>query len=67
MASRRDPLRKSRRSASPEKKMPILRWEMIMRFLASALIALSVLAGIVAPADAFDSRSYFQQLERNLP
>jgi hypothetical protein len=39
----------------------------IMRLLASALIALSVLAGVVAPAGAFDAKSYFQQLERNFP
>jgi hypothetical protein len=42
-----------------------------MRTLASALVALAVLAGIAAPlataASAFDSRSYFEQQERNLP
>jgi hypothetical protein len=41
--------------------------ERIMRTLASALIALSVLAGVVAPASAFDAKAYFEQLERNLP
>jgi hypothetical protein len=40
---------------------------MIMRTLATVLIALSVLAGAVLPAAAFDSKSYFEQLERNLP
>jgi hypothetical protein len=38
-----------------------------MRLLASALITVPVLGGVVAPAGAFDARSYFQQLERNLP
>jgi hypothetical protein len=38
-----------------------------MRTLASALIALAVLAGVVAPATAFDGKSFFERLERNLP
>jgi hypothetical protein len=38
-----------------------------MRTLASALIALAVLAGLVAPASAFDGKSFFERLERNLP
>jgi hypothetical protein len=38
-----------------------------MRTLASALIALAVLAGVVAPASAFDGKSFFERLERNLP
>ena len=38
-----------------------------MRTLASALIALAPLAGIVAPASAFDGKSYFERLQRNLP
>ena len=38
-----------------------------MRTLASALIALAVLAGVAAPASAFDGRSYFEELQRNLP
>jgi hypothetical protein len=42
-----------------------------MRTLASALIALAVIAGVaaplVAPASAFDGRSYFEELQRNLP
>jgi hypothetical protein len=46
---------------------PTLRWEMIMRMLAFDLIALAVLAGTVAPAGAFDGKSYFEQLGRNLP
>lgn len=38
-----------------------------MKTLASALIALAVLAGVVAPAAAFDADSFFEQQERNLP
>jgi hypothetical protein len=44
---------------------------MIMRTLASALIAFAVLAGVLAPlaapASAFDGRSYFEQQQNNLP
>jgi len=32
--------------------------------LISALLALSVLAGIAAPASAFDAKSLYSQLER---
>lgn len=35
-----------------------------MRALASALLALWVLAGVVAPASAFDAKSFFEQQER---
>jgi hypothetical protein len=35
-----------------------------MKIIASALIALSVLAGVAAPASAFDAKSLFQQLDR---
>jgi hypothetical protein len=35
-----------------------------MKIIASALIALSVLAGVSAPASAFDAKSLFQQLDR---
>ena len=38
-----------------------------MRTLASALIALALLAGAVAPASAFDGKSFFERLQRNLP
>jgi TolA-binding protein len=37
---------------------------MIMRTFVSALLALSVLAGVAAPASAFDAKSLFQQLDR---
>jgi hypothetical protein len=37
---------------------------MIMRTLASALLALSVLAAVAAPASAFDAKSLFTQLDR---
>jgi hypothetical protein len=35
-----------------------------MRILVTALLALSVLAGIAAPASAFDAKSFFGQQER---
>jgi hypothetical protein len=35
-----------------------------MKILLSALIALSVLAGVAAPANAFDAKSLFGQLDR---
>jgi len=38
-----------------------------MRSLTSALIALAILAGVVAPASAFDGKSYFEQQQHNLP
>jgi hypothetical protein len=38
--------------------------EIIMRILVTALLTLSVLAGIAAPASAFDARSFFDQLDR---
>jgi hypothetical protein len=37
---------------------------MIMRAIASALLALSVLVGVAAPASAFDAKSFFEQQER---
>jgi hypothetical protein len=42
-----------------------------MKTLTSALLALAVLASVVAPvvapASAFDAKSYFEQQQRNLP
>jgi hypothetical protein len=35
-----------------------------MRILVTALLALSVLAGIAAPANALDPKSLFDQLDR---
>ena len=35
-----------------------------MRALASALLVLWVLAGVAAPASAFDAKSFFEQQER---
>lgn len=37
---------------------------MIMRTLVSALLALSVLAGIAAPASAFDAKTFYEQQDR---
>jgi hypothetical protein len=35
-----------------------------MKTIVSALIALSVLAGIAAPASAFDAKSFYEQQDR---
>lgn len=35
-----------------------------MKTIVSALIALSVLAGIAAPASAFDAKSFYEKLDR---
>jgi hypothetical protein len=35
-----------------------------MKVIVSALLALSVLAGIAAPASAFDARTFYGQLDR---
>ena len=35
-----------------------------MKTIVSALIALSVIAGIAAPASAFDAKSFYSQLDR---
>jgi hypothetical protein len=35
-----------------------------MKTIVSALIALSVLAGIAAPASAWDAKSFYEQLDR---
>jgi len=38
--------------------------EIAMKSILTVLIALSVLAGIAAPASAFDARGFFQHQER---
>jgi len=35
-----------------------------MKTIVSALIALSVLAGIAAPASAFDAKTFFAQMDQ---
>ena len=35
-----------------------------MKMIISALIALSVIAGVAAPASAFDSKSFYEQVDR---
>ena len=35
-----------------------------MKIIASGLLALSVLAGIAAPASAFDAKGFYGQLDR---
>jgi hypothetical protein len=36
-----------------------------MKTIVSALIALSVLAGVAAPASALDAKGFYEQLDRN--
>ena len=36
-----------------------------MKTIVSALIALSVLAGIAAPASAFDAKNFYEQQDRH--
>lgn len=36
-----------------------------MKIIVSALVALSVIAGIVAPASALDAKAFWDQQERN--
>jgi hypothetical protein len=38
---------------------------LIMKTILSALIALSVLTGVAASANAFDAKSFYEQLERS--
>ena len=37
-----------------------------MKIIASALLALSVLAGIAAPASAYDAKGFYGQLDRQV-
>ena len=37
----------------------------VMKTIVSALIALSVLTGVAASANAFDAKSFYEQLERS--
>jgi len=39
-------------------------WRKAMKTIVSALIALSVLAGVAAPASAIDTKTLFEQLDR---
>jgi hypothetical protein len=36
-----------------------------MKTIASVLVALSVLAGIAAPASALDAKSFYERIDRN--
>jgi hypothetical protein len=38
-----------------------------MKIIVAALIAVTVAIGSVAPASAFDPKTFWEQLERNLP
>jgi len=41
------------------------RGETVMRTIASALLALLVIVGIAGSADAFDAKSFYQQVDRD--
>ena len=43
---------------------PAFQGEIAMKIIASALIALSVLAGVAAPASALDAKAFYEQQER---
>ena len=38
---------------------------MIMRTILSALVALSVIAGVAGSASAFDAKSFYEQVDRD--
>jgi hypothetical protein len=38
-----------------------------MKTIVSALIALSVITSVSAPASAFDAKTFFEQVDRNQP
>jgi hypothetical protein len=38
-----------------------------MRTIVAALIALTIAIGLVAPAGAFDPKTFWEQQDRNLP
>jgi hypothetical protein len=38
--------------------------EIVMKTIVSALIALSVLAGVAAPANALDAKAFYEQQDR---
>jgi hypothetical protein len=40
---------------------------MTMKTIVSALLALSVLGAIAAPASAFSAKEFFKQIEQNTP
>jgi hypothetical protein len=44
---------------------PLSKKDTAMKTIVSALIALSVLAGIAAPTNALDTKSFYDQLDRN--
>jgi len=38
-----------------------------MKTIVAALVALTVVLGLVSPVSAFDPKTYWEQQERNLP
>ena len=44
--------------------LPAFLGDIVMKTIVSALIALSVLAGVAAPASALDAKSFYEQMDR---
>ncbi len=44
--------------------IPLMHGEPVMKTIVSALIALSVLAGIAAPVSALDTKTFYEQQDR---
>jgi branched-subunit amino acid permease len=44
--------------------LPAFLGEIVMKTIVSALIALSVLAGVAAPANALDAKAFYEQQDR---
>jgi hypothetical protein len=57
----RDHLSFVQRDCTTRKKMRRL----IMKTILSAIVALSVLTGVAASANAFDAKSFYEQLDRS--
>jgi hypothetical protein len=56
--------RYSRSSMTGDNGVACIFGEIVMKTIVSALIALSVLAGVAAPANAFDAKTLYEQLDR---
>jgi hypothetical protein len=61
VSGERDDLSFVQRDCTTRKKMRRL----IMKTILSAIVALSVLTGVAASANAFDAKSFYEQLDRS--
>jgi hypothetical protein len=53
----------SRAGSHEQSQTTLERWRMIMKTIASLILAVSVIAGIAAPASAFDASKFWQQYD----